>query len=331
VEFRYLSHATGEPKYGRKAERVIEVMDGNKPAHGLFPIYFSAESGTATTSHVTFGALGDSFYEYLVKVWVQGGRKEPMYRRMYDAAMQGLTDVLLKKSTPSALRYVADWNGASTEDKMDHLVCFVPGMLALGAFTAAGTEGEAAAVRDLTNAKALAYTCYQMYERMATGIAPEFVTFPGGADLEASGSAPFYILRPEASEALYILHQLTGNPIYREWGWKMFSAIEKYCKTEFGYGAHPDVRDPSRVPDDRMERCVPYPHAVVAKSLPGGPCVMSPQPRTPPLLSPTQTHASIHPLTRARTQLLPGGDAEVPVHAAVAGPRNFPRPLRVQH
>lgn len=187
---------------------------------------------------------------------MQGGRKEPMYRRMYDAAMQGLTDVLLKRSEPSKLAYVADWTGSGTEDKMDHLVCFVPGMLALGAYTATGTDGEAHAVRDLTNAKALAYTCYQMYERQATGIAPEFVTFPGGRDLEASGSAPFYILRPEAAEALYVLHQLTGNPVYREWGWKMFQAIDKYCKTEFGYGAHPDVRDPSRQPDDRMERCV---------------------------------------------------------------------------
>ncbi len=33
----------------------------------------------------------------------------------------------------------------------------------------------------------------------------------------------------------------------------MFQAIEKHCRTEFGYGAHPDVRDPGRTPDDRME------------------------------------------------------------------------------
>lgn len=179
-----------------------------------------------------------------------------MYRRMYDQAMDGMTRLLLKRSRPSNLAYVADWDGGNTQDKMDHLVCFVPGMLALGAFTAAGTDGEEDAVRDLINAKALAYTCYQMYARQATGIAPEFVEFPGGQDLIASARAPFYILRPEAAEALYILHQLTGNPIYREWGWKMFSAIEQYCKTEYGYGAHPDVRDTGRVPDDRMERWV---------------------------------------------------------------------------
>jgi mannosyl-oligosaccharide alpha-1,2-mannosidase len=253
LEFRHLSKASGQPHYGRKAEAVIERLDAVNPNHGLYPIYVSTESGAPTTGAVTFGALGDSFYEYLIKVHVQGGRSEQSYRVMYDEAMEGMTSLLLKRTRPSNLAYVADWNGASTEDKMDHLVCFVPGMLALGAFTAAGTGGEPKAMRDLQNAKALAYTCWQMYERQATGIAPEFVEFPGGADLVAASRAPFYILRPEAAESLFILHQLTGNPVYREWGWKMFSAIERYCKTTFGYGAHPDVRDPSRTPDDRME------------------------------------------------------------------------------
>jgi Glycosyl hydrolase family 47 len=254
IEFRNLGKNTGDTLFSRKAEAVIEKMDQIKPADGLFPIYISADSGTPTSSAVTFGALGDSFYEYLIKVWLQGGRKESMYRRMYDAAMNGMTSKLLKRSRPSNLLYVADWDGGSTQDKMDHLVCFVPGMLALGAFTAAGTPGEANAARDLQNAKALAYTCYQMYERQATGISPEFVEFPGGADLVAAGRAPFYILRPEAAESLFIMHQLTGHPIYREWGWKMFQAIDRYCKVEYGYGAHPDVRDTSRTPDDRMER-----------------------------------------------------------------------------
>jgi hypothetical protein len=177
-----------------------------------------------------------------------------MYRNMYDTAMEGMTSTLLKRSHPSSLMYVAEYDGGNTHDKMDHLVCFVPGMLALGAFTSAGTTGEKNAIRDLINAKSIMYTCWQMYERMATGIAAEFVDFPGGGDLSVSDRAPFYILRPEAAESLFIMHQLTGNPIYREWGWKMFQAIDKYCKLQYGYGAHPDVRDTSRTPDDRMER-----------------------------------------------------------------------------
>jgi len=257
IEHRYLSHATGIPYYGKRAERPIRELRKHRQPHGLYPIYVSPQTGEPTNRQITFGALGDSFYEYLVKVWVQGGEPadggDRMFRDMYDEAMQGLHDVLLQRSTPSRLQYVADFNGAQPVHKMDHLVCFVPGMLALGAWTAQGTAGSAHVQRDLQAAKAIAYTCYQMYARQATGIAPEYVDFRAGSDLVVPAGAPFYILRPEAAESLYVLHQLTGNPIYREWGWKMWQSIDRYCRTTYGFGAHPDVRDTARRPDDRME------------------------------------------------------------------------------
>jgi len=35
------------------------------------------------------------------------------------------------------------------------------------------------------------------------------------------------MLSPETAESLFVLHQVTGNPIYREWGWQIYQAIEK--------------------------------------------------------------------------------------------------------
>lgn len=40
---------------------------------------------------------------------------------------------------------------------------------------------------------------------------------------------------------------------YREWGWEIFLSIERFCKTKYGYGSFPDVRDRSRDPNDGME------------------------------------------------------------------------------
>ena len=52
---------------------------------------------------------------------------------------------------------------------MDHLVCFMPGTMALGAHTdPLGVEGPRAQ-RDLAIAKALMFTCREMYHRTATG------------------------------------------------------------------------------------------------------------------------------------------------------------------
>lgn len=38
--------------------------------------------------HVSLGALGDSFYEYLIKSWIMSGKTDNLARKMYDDAMK---------------------------------------------------------------------------------------------------------------------------------------------------------------------------------------------------------------------------------------------------
>lgn len=49
----------------------MQIMLKKKPSNGLFPIKVNLADGNFADSHVTFGALGDSFYEYLLKLWLQ--------------------------------------------------------------------------------------------------------------------------------------------------------------------------------------------------------------------------------------------------------------------
>ena len=91
-----------------------------------------------------------------------------------------------------------------------------------------------------------------MYSRTATGLSGESYNMGSGqGELRTKGK--FYILRPEVIETLFILHRVTGNPVYREWGWDMWVAIEAYCKTRYGYGHFPDVNNPNQSPEDHME------------------------------------------------------------------------------
>ncbi len=64
----------------------------------------------------------------------QGGKTEGMFLDMYDAAMDGMEKYLLKRTNVTNLLMLSDWTGARNNLKMDHLACFVPGMLALGAW-----------------------------------------------------------------------------------------------------------------------------------------------------------------------------------------------------
>ena len=249
VEFRQLSKHTGKDVYAAKAERIFQKLKDIEPADGLFPDFLTNKKGDLkfANNRISFGPYGDSFYEYELKIWLQGGRKEPMYRSMYDKSMDGMHDKKLRVSA-DGLTYIFFEND---QTRMDHLTCFMGGLLALGAWSDPDGIHSERAQRDLKTSKALAYTCYQMYASMPTGLSADVVHFePDGI---RAGKDRNYKLRPETVETMFILSSITGDPIYREWGWEIFQSIEKYCKTDIAYGRLHDVTRTDKAPDDSME------------------------------------------------------------------------------
>ena len=52
-------------------------------------------------------------------------------------------------------------------------------------------------------------------------------------------------LRPETVESLFYLWRTTHKEEYREWGWAIFEAIQKHCRTPEGAFANVKVsKDP---------------------------------------------------------------------------------------
>ncbi|CAN6240804.1 unnamed protein product [Urochloa humidicola] len=237
LEFIALSQRTGDPKYQQKAENVVRQLQKIYPSDGLLPIYINPHSGTTSYSTITFGAMGDSFYEYLLKVWIQGNKTEHVkhYRQMWETSMEGLIS-LTKKTTPSNYYYICEKNGGSLSDKMDELACFAPGMLALGA-SGYGSPEKSEEIMNL--AKELARTCYNFYQTTPTKLAGENYFFHSGQDMSVGTS--WNILRPETVESLMYLWRLTGNKTYQDWGWNIFQAFEKNSRIESGYVGLRDV------------------------------------------------------------------------------------------
>jgi len=52
-------------------------------------------------------------------------------------------------------------------------------------------------------------------------------------------------------ESLFYLYRLTKAPVYREWGWNIFTAFEKHTKLDEGYASITDVFIPKYI--DKME------------------------------------------------------------------------------
>ncbi|PKU37408.1 endoplasmic reticulum mannosyl-oligosaccharide -alpha-mannosidase [Limosa lapponica baueri] len=172
LEFRELSRLTGDEKFQKAVDEVmkhVHTLSGKND--GLVPMFINTNSGQFTHLGVyTLGARADSYYEYLLKQWIQGGKKENELLEDYMKAIEGVKKHLLQRSQPKHLTFVGELAHGHFSAKMDHLVCFLPGTLALGAHNGLTAD-------HMKLAEALIETCYQMYAQVETGLSPEIVHF----------------------------------------------------------------------------------------------------------------------------------------------------------
>ncbi|KAJ7447600.1 glycoside hydrolase family 47 protein [Mycena galericulata] len=291
LEFRELARRTGDARYWHKAERVMAVVERAGLESGLVPIAMNVDDGSFARSEIRLGSRGDSYYEYLLKQYLQTDRTEPVYLKMYEHAIQGIHDTLVQRTPARGVAYVAelmpgaggqggDWRGSWTlHHKQDHLVCFLAGSLMLGATTAGVADasplggvpprpGELSArgQRDWTTGVALLEGCLDTH-RTATGLSPEIVQFQSvpeqpGRDWHIKGSRPGgpatydarYMLRPETLESLFLAYRLTGDAHYRAAAWGIFEAIERHARLPGG--GYATVLDVDTVPvghEDKQE------------------------------------------------------------------------------
>jgi hypothetical protein len=208
--------------------------------------------------------------EYLIKQYLQ--TSEPIYRDMWEEALAGIQKHFVIPTKHAKLSIVAELpndSGGSLSPKMDHLVCFLPGAIALGA-TNGLTEAEARRLPTWTTEKSqqtqlareLTKTCWGMNKVTATGLAPEIVWFQAenevlqpkdnsppaplprsynseilwNKDYEIKPADADNLQRPETVESLFIMWRITKDPVYRKWGWEIFKAFREHCEYAPGEG-----------------------------------------------------------------------------------------------
>ncbi|KAK1991905.1 family 47 glycosyl hydrolase [Colletotrichum falcatum] len=258
----------GNEIYWQRAERVMKVLDDQKMEGGLVPIFVHPNHGRFTTKEIRLGSRGDSYYEYLIKQYLQTG--ETIYRDMWEDSLAGIEKHLVTTTRNAALKFIAELPtgvGGPLSPKMDHLVCFLPGTIAMAAtegrplFEARRDPGWTTHHgKDVQLAIELMNTCWGMYAVTDTGLAPEIAWFNAtDADLQPQPGDRFsrressalskwkqdYIIkpldahnlqRPETVESLFMMYRITGNSMYREWGWKIFQSFQKHTLAHDGEG-----------------------------------------------------------------------------------------------
>lgn len=119
------------------------MVQGQPKTDSLVPLYINAQTGRLRSGVLTFGARADSYYEYLLKQWLQSGKKENKYehhcvrysnslvvccrfRDWYMSSMDGMKKHLLHQSEPSKLTFVGEEvNGRFSPKMVQHMFIVV--------------------------------------------------------------------------------------------------------------------------------------------------------------------------------------------------------------
>jgi mannosyl-oligosaccharide alpha-1,2-mannosidase len=248
LEFDYLAEATGDDslRAGADANEARLLGLAKEKDRHLASRFMEVENFQyGSNGEETVGAYADSYFEYLLKGYIQSGGTERQLLEEWKQAMQEMRDTLVRKSK-GGLTYVAQ---ARYSTVMDHLSCFMGGLLALGSHYVAKEDAE-----DwwLPLGQEITRSCYEMYRQSPSGLAPDISAFEATVEpIETENR-----IRPETLESLFYLYRVTGNETYRQWSWDIFEAINKHTRTEFGFANAKDVTCVPVPLDDREETFV---------------------------------------------------------------------------
>ncbi|KAF3937904.1 hypothetical protein ABW19_dt0209364 [Dactylella cylindrospora] len=253
LEWTRLSDLTGMREYADLAQRAQEYLlipdnpEIGEPFPGMLGTRLRVKDGRFMDSHGGWGALCDSFYEYLIKMWVYDPRRFRKYKKRWiEAADSTIKYLATTPSTRPDLIFVAEYSGTqSISFHGSHLACFIGGNYLLGGQTLQNIKYSLFGLR-------LVESCHTTYSSTASGIGPErfgwdenLVPHSQKSFFEKNGfyygGQTEYQLRPEVIESYYHAYVVTQDDKYREWAWDAFLAINKTCRTDVGYATISDV------------------------------------------------------------------------------------------
>eukprot|EP00887_Chlorella_sp_A99_P007758 scaffold20.g7758.t1 len=276
LEFASLTALTGDDRYREGAEKGIRALHARYPDRGLLANNVERSTAAEIGSDFGIGPRGDSYYEYLLKYWLLGGRQEEHWRERWERSVDDAMARLLIQTGNASRAYAGEEHGGTKSHILPHLACWYPGKqpvasvlaaiglnaaalgdcvvpgseccnLALGIMSGAVSGGKARRVRDL--AVKMTSTCAAMYFDFPLGLAPDTVDVDAGSG-ELRPHFPIYMQRPEVVESLFYMKRLTGERQYEDWAWAIWQAIEKHTRVEVGYAGVVDATQDPPVLDD---------------------------------------------------------------------------------
>ncbi|KAJ5091375.1 CAZyme family GH47 [Penicillium alfredii] len=252
LEWTRLSDLTGDDEYAKLSQKAQSYLLDPKPSSGepfpgLVGSSINIKTGEFADGMVSWDGGDDSFYEYLIKMYVYDPKRFEKYKDRWVLAAQSTIKHLQAHPKPRPdLTFLSSYNNGKKYLSSQHLTCFDGGSFLLGGSVLDRQEF-------IDFGLELVHGCEATYNQTLTKIGPdswgwdpEKVPNDQKDFYERAGfyiSSGNYVLRPEVIESFYYAHRITGKEIvsYRDWVWNAFVAINATCRTDSGFAAITNV------------------------------------------------------------------------------------------
>jgi len=266
LEWTHLSDLTGNKTYGELTQKGESYLLNPRyqppfvsPWDGLLGTNVNLTTGLFLDASGGWVGGDDSFYEYLIKMYVYDSTRFAEYKdRWVAAADSSIKHLASHPSTRPDLTFMAAYENTTRLFYSEHLACFDGGN-----FLLAGLVLKEQKYIDF--GLALVAGCEDTYNSTLTGIGPEIFQWvengtsptdpnnppPPADELAFYERAGFYItdsvyvLRPEVLESFYYAYRITGDQKYRDWSYNGFLAINATARTGSGFAELDDVNAPN--------------------------------------------------------------------------------------
>eukprot|EP00892_Ulva_mutabilis_P000688 jgi/Ulvmu1/1061/UM105_0020.1 len=216
IEFRLLSHFTGAPQYGERADRAMgEVFSRRDSNTGLVGSAINRDSGKWAAPTTSIGPGVDSYYEYLLKVYLIFG--DEWYLEMFVDQYVRVQRYMAVPESWNGFNWILDVHmssGRVARSTVSSLAAFWPGMQ-----VSIGLEADARKhMEDFVRA------------HLRHGWMPDSFN----TDLGPSTGVA-WPLRPELMESAYMLWWYTGDPRYKRLVEGTFEQLQEQTRCTCGY------------------------------------------------------------------------------------------------
>lgn len=222
LEWTRLSDLTGDDEYAKLSQKAESYLLNPQPSSGQpFPglvgsnVYI--DNGTFADGTVSWNGGDDSFYEYLIKMYVYDPKRFEKYKdRWVLAAESAIKHLQSHPETRPDLTFLSSYNNGEYDLSSQHLTCFDGGSFLLGG-TVLGRQDFIDFGLQLVNG------CEDTYNQTLTHIGPDSwgwdpTKVPSDQKdfYERAGfyiTSGAYVLRPEVIESFYYAHRITGSDV----------------------------------------------------------------------------------------------------------------------